>query len=44
MAPPPQRAKDDGSGRAYTKSPDYVKNYEKTMRHKTKEVTEDLGA
>lgn len=25
----PQRAHDDGSGRSYTKSPDYVKSYEK---------------
>jgi len=30
QAPQPQRPKGDGSGRVYTKSPDYVKNYEKT--------------
>jgi len=30
QAPQPQRSKGDGSGRVYTKSPDYVKNYEKT--------------
>ena len=30
QAPPPQRPKGDGSGRIYTKSPDYTKNYEKT--------------
>jgi len=32
MVPPPQRGKPDGSGRAYTKSPDYVDNYNKTVR------------
>jgi len=30
QAPQPQRPKGDGSGRIYTKSPDYAKNYEKT--------------
>ncbi|KDR80273.1 hypothetical protein GALMADRAFT_223161 [Galerina marginata CBS 339.88] len=32
MVPPPQRGKADGSGRAYTKSPDYADNYNKTAR------------
>ncbi|PPQ78615.1 hypothetical protein CVT25_010579 [Psilocybe cyanescens] len=32
MQPTPQRAKDDGSGRAYTKSPNYTENYGKTTR------------
>ncbi|KAF8800604.1 hypothetical protein BYT27DRAFT_7199754 [Phlegmacium glaucopus] len=32
MVPPPQRGKSDGSGMAYTKSPEYVKNYGKTVR------------
>lgn len=30
MVPPPQRGRNDGSGKAYTKSPDYAKNYHKT--------------
>ena len=39
MVPPPQRGKTDGSGMAYTKSPDYVQNYEKTVRpYKTREA------
>ncbi|KAF8171501.1 hypothetical protein BJ912DRAFT_120205 [Pholiota molesta] len=32
MQPTPQREASDGSGRAYTKSPDYAKNYGKTQR------------
>jgi hypothetical protein len=28
--PTPQRARGDGSGKVYTKSPDYARNYEKT--------------
>lgn len=39
MVPPPQRGKSDGSGMAYTKSPDYVQNYGKTVRpDKTRET------
>ncbi|KAF9450313.1 hypothetical protein P691DRAFT_665621 [Macrolepiota fuliginosa MF-IS2] len=34
QVPPPQRARGDGSGRVYTKSPDYVRNYEKTKARK----------
>ena len=38
MVPQPQRGKSDGSGKAYTKSPDYVQNYGKTIRpDKTRE-------
>ena len=33
MAPPPQRGRKQ-DGRAYTKSPDYAKNYEKTEEGK----------
>ncbi|KAH9478353.1 hypothetical protein JR316_0008807 [Psilocybe cubensis] len=32
MEPTPQRPKNDGTGRAYTKSPNYVDNYGKTTR------------
>ncbi|KAF9557633.1 hypothetical protein CPC08DRAFT_44625 [Agrocybe pediades] len=32
MVPPPQRAATDGTGRAYTKSPAFVDNYNKTTR------------
>ena len=32
MVPPPQRGRSDGSGMVYTKSPDYVQNYGKTVR------------
>ena len=32
MVPPPQRGRSDGSGNVYTKSPDYVQNYGKTIR------------
>lgn len=32
MAPPPQRQAQDGTGRAYTKSPNYADNYGKTKR------------
>lgn len=39
MAPPPQRGKKDESGRAYTKGPDYVKNYEKTAAGKARVVS-----
>ncbi|KAJ2935401.1 hypothetical protein H1R20_g1691, partial [Candolleomyces eurysporus] len=38
MVPPPQRGKKDDSGRAYTKGPDYVKNYEKTAEGKARVV------
>ncbi|KAJ2914054.1 hypothetical protein MD484_g6371, partial [Candolleomyces efflorescens] len=38
MVPPPQRGKKDESGRAYTKGPDYVKNYEKTAAGKARVV------
>ena len=39
MVPQPQRGKSDGSGRVYTKSPDYVQNYGKTVRpDKTREA------
>ncbi|KAF9530147.1 hypothetical protein CPB83DRAFT_186183 [Crepidotus variabilis] len=34
MVPPPQRARKDGSGKAYTKSPDYVDSYDKIKRVK----------
>jgi hypothetical protein len=30
MVPPPQRGRKDGTDKAYTKSPDFVKNYGKT--------------
>ncbi|KAH7912189.1 hypothetical protein BJ138DRAFT_1112568 [Hygrophoropsis aurantiaca] len=33
QVPPPQRARGDGSGRAYTKSPDYCMSYEKTPKY-----------
>jgi hypothetical protein len=32
LVPPPQRGRSDGSGMVYTKSPDYVQNYGKTVR------------
>lgn len=39
MVPPPQRGRSDGSGRVYTKSPDYAQNYGKTIRpDKTREA------
>jgi len=38
MVPPPQRAHTDGSGRAYTKSPNFVDNYNKTIRPAHKEI------
>lgn len=31
--PTPQRSQGDGSGRAYTKSPDYVDGYKKTAKY-----------
>ncbi|TFK22116.1 hypothetical protein FA15DRAFT_49981 [Coprinopsis marcescibilis] len=39
LVPPPQRGRDDGSGKAYTKSPDYAKNYGKTSRGREAPVT-----
>jgi hypothetical protein len=32
MVPSPQRGRSDGSGTVYTKSPNYVQNYGKTIR------------
>ncbi|KIJ99998.1 hypothetical protein K443DRAFT_619041 [Laccaria amethystina LaAM-08-1] len=40
QVPTPQRGRNNDSGRAYTKSPDYVKNYEKTHRPGKEEETE----
>ncbi|CAA7264358.1 unnamed protein product [Cyclocybe aegerita] len=37
MVPPPQKGRSDGSGKPYTKSPDYAKNYEKTVKSSSKE-------
>ena len=36
MVPPPQRPRSDIKDRPYTKSPDYVRNYEKTPAHALK--------
>ncbi|KAL0960173.1 hypothetical protein HGRIS_011807 [Hohenbuehelia grisea] len=44
MQPTPQRAKKDGSGRAYTKSPDYVDSYEKTPKYYRKARGGELEA
>ncbi|KAH7925104.1 hypothetical protein BV22DRAFT_1129295 [Leucogyrophana mollusca] len=46
QVPPPQRSRGDGSGRAYTKSPDYCMSYEKTPKHwrqKKADALEDSG-
>ncbi|KAJ3567285.1 hypothetical protein NP233_g6463 [Leucocoprinus birnbaumii] len=39
QVPPPQRSRGDGSGRVYTKSPDYARNYEKTNNRIEKDQT-----
>ncbi|KXN89347.1 hypothetical protein AN958_05845 [Leucoagaricus sp. SymC.cos] len=39
QVPPPQRSRGDGSGRVYTKSPDYARNYEKTNHKLVKDQT-----
>lgn len=53
MVPSPQRGRNDGSGRAYPKSPDYVDNYGKTVHARslhnggttsTNQKTEGLSA
>ncbi|KAF6759448.1 hypothetical protein DFP72DRAFT_1166889 [Ephemerocybe angulata] len=38
MVPPPQRGRNDGSGRVYTKSPDYAMNYHKTIVEDNRDV------
>lgn len=38
MVPTPQRQHTDGTGRVYTKSPDYAQNYGKTKRPAAKQI------